>query len=62
VFYSLTAMSDRALAYSGDPLRHLHLVIDEAAGMASDLATCDEQRFRPPPSEGNRPCRKCLAM
>jgi hypothetical protein len=38
-FYSLTAMSDRALAYSREPLRHRHLVIYEAAGMASDFAT-----------------------
>jgi hypothetical protein len=38
-FYSLTAMSDRALAYSAEPLRHRHLVIYEAAGMASDFAT-----------------------
>lgn len=38
-FYSLTAMSDRALAYSTEPLRHRHLVIYEAAGMASDFAT-----------------------
>ena len=32
-------MSDRALAYSDEPLRHRHLVIYEAAGMASDFAT-----------------------
>ena len=32
-------MSDRALAYSAEPLRHRHLVIYEAAGMASDFAT-----------------------
>jgi hypothetical protein len=38
-FYSLTAMSDRALAYSSEPLRHRHLVIYEAVGMASDFAT-----------------------
>jgi hypothetical protein len=38
-FYSLTAMSDRALAYSSEPLQHRHLVIYEAAGMASDFAT-----------------------
>jgi hypothetical protein len=38
-FYSLTAMSDRAMAYSTEPLRHRHLVIFEAAGMASDFAT-----------------------
>src|SRR5262249_12133302 len=38
-FYSLTAMSDRALAYSNEPLQHRHLVIYEAAGMASDFVT-----------------------
>jgi hypothetical protein len=32
-------MSDRVLAYSGEPLKHRHLVIYEAAGMASDFAT-----------------------
>jgi hypothetical protein len=32
-------MSDRALAYSREPLKHRHLVIYEAAGMASDFAT-----------------------
>ena len=32
-------MSDRALAYSTEPLRHRHLVIYEAAGMASEFAT-----------------------
>src|SRR5262249_40738227 len=32
-------MSDRALAYSNEPLRHRHLVIYEAAGMASEFAT-----------------------
>jgi hypothetical protein len=37
--YSLTAMSDRALAYSNEPLQHRHLVIYEAAGMTSDFAT-----------------------
>jgi hypothetical protein len=32
-------MSDRALAYSSEPLNHRHLVICEAAGLASDFAT-----------------------
>ena len=32
-------MSDRALAYSNEPLKHRHLVIYEAAGMASEFAT-----------------------
>jgi hypothetical protein len=38
-FYALTAMSDRALAYSTEPLKHRHLVLYEAAGMASDFAS-----------------------
>jgi hypothetical protein len=38
-FYALTAMSDRALAYSSEPLRHRYLVIYEAAGMASDIGS-----------------------
>jgi len=38
-FYALTAMSDRALAYSTEPLKHRHLVIYEVAGMASEFAT-----------------------
>jgi hypothetical protein len=38
-YYALSAMSDRALAYSSEPLQHRHLVIYEAAGMASDFAT-----------------------
>jgi hypothetical protein len=38
-FYALTAMSDRALAYSNEPLKHRHLIIYEAAGMASEFAT-----------------------
>jgi hypothetical protein len=38
-FYALTAMSDRALAYSNEPLKHRHLVLYEASGMASDFAT-----------------------
>jgi hypothetical protein len=38
-FYALTAMSDRALAYSTEPLKHRFLVIYEAAGMSSDFAT-----------------------
>jgi hypothetical protein len=42
-FYALTAMSDRALAYSTEPLKHRHLVIYEAAGMASDFS---EARLR----------------
>jgi hypothetical protein len=38
-YYPLTAMSDRALAYSNEPLQHRFLVIYEAAGMASEFAT-----------------------
>ena len=37
--YALTAMSDRALAYSTEPLKHRHLVIYEGAGLASEFAT-----------------------
>ena len=36
-FYALTAMSDRALAYSDEPLKHRHLVTYEAAGHVSAL-------------------------
>jgi MarR family len=38
-FYSLTAMSQKALAYSEEPLSHRILVIFEAAGMSGDFAT-----------------------
>ena len=38
-FHALTAMSDRALAYSNEPLEHRHLVVYEAAGMESEFAT-----------------------
>jgi hypothetical protein len=38
-FYALTAMSERALAYSEEPLSHRMLVIYEAAGMAGDMQT-----------------------
>lgn len=38
-YYSLTAMSDRALAYSDEPLEHRFIVIFEAAGLQSDFAT-----------------------
>jgi hypothetical protein len=38
-FYALTAMSERALAYSTEPLKHRFLVLYEAAGMASEMAT-----------------------
>ncbi len=38
-FYALSAMSERALAYSDEPLKHRTLVIYEAAGMAGDFAS-----------------------
>jgi hypothetical protein len=38
-YWERTAMSDRALAYSDEDFRHRHLVIYEAAGMASDIAS-----------------------
>ncbi len=38
-FYALSAMSERALAYSDEPLAHRVLVIFEAAGMGGDFAT-----------------------
>lgn len=37
-FYALTAMSERALAYSTEPLAHRHLVIYEAAALGEDFA------------------------
>jgi hypothetical protein len=36
-YYALSAMSERALAYSEEPLRHRILVIYEAAGMTGDF-------------------------
>ena len=38
-YYALSGMSERALAYSTEPLHHRMLVIFEAAGMAGDFAT-----------------------
>jgi hypothetical protein len=38
-YYALTAMSERALAYGDEPLSNRFLVLYEAAGMESDLAT-----------------------
>jgi len=38
-YYALSAMSERALAYSDEPLVHRILVIFEAAGMAGDFAS-----------------------
>jgi hypothetical protein len=38
-YYFLTAMSERALAYSEEPLSHRFLVLAEAAGLSSDFST-----------------------
>jgi hypothetical protein len=38
-FYALTAMSDRNLAYSSEPLKHRTLVIYEAPGIGSPIAS-----------------------
>ncbi|MDP9437220.1 MAG: hypothetical protein M3P49_00490 [Actinomycetota bacterium] len=38
-FYALTAMSERVLAYSEEPIKHRFLVLYEAAGMNSDFQT-----------------------
>ena len=38
-YYALSAMSERALAYSEEPLKHRMLVIYEAAGMTGDFAS-----------------------
>jgi hypothetical protein len=38
-YYALTAMSERALAYDTEPLRHRFLVLYEAAGLESDFAS-----------------------
>lgn len=38
-YYALSGMSERALAYSTEPLKHRMLVIYEAPGMASEFAT-----------------------
>lgn len=38
-YYALSAMSERALAYSDEPLAHRMLVLYEAAGMAGDVAS-----------------------
>jgi hypothetical protein len=38
-YYALTAMSERTLAYSEEPIKHRFLVIYEAAGMRGDFAT-----------------------
>ena len=38
-YYALTAMSDRTLAYSEEPIKHRFLIIYEAAGMSGEFAT-----------------------
>ena len=38
-YWERTAMSDHALAYSDEDFRHRHLVIYEAVGMTSDIAS-----------------------
>jgi hypothetical protein len=38
-YYALTAMSDRTLAYSEEPISHRFLVVYEAAGMSGEFAT-----------------------
>jgi hypothetical protein len=38
-FYTLTAMSERSLAYDEEPLSHRILVLFEAAGLTGDLAS-----------------------
>jgi hypothetical protein len=38
-YYALTAMSERSLAYSQEPLQHRMLVLYEADGMNSDIAS-----------------------
>ncbi|MBX6765350.1 MAG: hypothetical protein IRY88_17030 [Rubrobacteraceae bacterium] len=38
-YYALTAMSEHALAYSGEPLSHRFLILYEAAGMSGDFQT-----------------------
>jgi hypothetical protein len=38
-YYALTAMSERTLAYSEEPIKHRFLVIYEAAGLSGEFAT-----------------------
>ena len=38
-YYALSSMSERALAYSEEPLKHRMLVLFEAAGMTGDFGT-----------------------
>ncbi len=48
-YYALTAMSERALAYDDEPLKHRFLVIYEAAGLGG---TTDDDLIRSLLSEG----------
>lgn len=38
-YYALSAMSERALAYSDEPVRHRMMIIYEAAGLVGDMAS-----------------------
>src|SRR5215216_396471 len=38
-YYALTAMSERTLAYSEEPIKHRFLVVYEAAGISGEFAT-----------------------
>ena len=38
-YYALSAMSERALAYSNEPLQHRFLVLYEVTGMSGDMAS-----------------------
>jgi hypothetical protein len=38
-FYALSGMSERALIYDDEPLRHRYIVVYEAAGLSGDLAS-----------------------
>jgi biotin operon repressor len=38
-YYALTAMSEKTLAYSEEPIKHRFLVVYEAAGMSGEFAT-----------------------
>ncbi|CAN5564901.1 hypothetical protein BH23CHL4_BH23CHL4_07970 [soil metagenome] len=38
-YYALSAVSDKVLAHSQEPIKHRHLIIYEAAGMSGDFAS-----------------------
>jgi hypothetical protein len=52
-YHALTAMSDRALAYSKEPLQHRMLVLYEAAGSNSDPTGNQDYMIRSLLSEGH---------